>query len=245
MRKPASRTAIDTIVQKLRSIVLEREEGDFIGNEDALIAELGCSRSTVRQVARLLEREGLLRVRRGINGGYFGSRPNAATIEQTVASYLETMEMEDQDITTVASALWVEAVKKAAGSNRDQVEERFKSLRKKIASIKDDATFDQVRNLEMESQTSVFELANSSYIRLIFDINVAFSLRRFETPEPDAGNEMHGAFVGQWRAAKLLEIEAIMSGDRELAALSAQHSRKLWHKRLGARFKRNYPDWAR
>jgi len=52
--------------------VLAAKEGALIGSEESLIADLGVSRSTLRQAARLLEREGLLRVKRGINGGYYG-----------------------------------------------------------------------------------------------------------------------------------------------------------------------------
>ena len=80
MTKRPSRPAIEAAAAQLRSIVLESDNGALIGSEDMLLEKLGFSRSTVRQVARLLEREGYLRVRRGINGGYFGSRPDAATI---------------------------------------------------------------------------------------------------------------------------------------------------------------------
>ena len=93
----------------------------------------------------------------------------------------------------------------------------------------------------MASQSTVFELANSNYIKLIFDINVAFSRRKFEASNQDAGDDEQIAFVRQWRAAKLLEIDAVGSGDRELAALAAQHSRKIWHRRISTRFKGNFP----
>ena len=89
----------------LRGIVLDAAPGTLLGSEDALVARLSVSRSTVRQIARLLEREGLLLVRRGINGGYYGARPTIGTIETTVSAYLETLDMDSQDLTTVASVL--------------------------------------------------------------------------------------------------------------------------------------------
>lgn len=240
MPRKEARTAIDDAVERLRAIVLAQEEGAFIGSEDALIVELGCSRSTVRQVARLLEREGLLRVRRGLNGGYFGSRPDIGTIEETVAAYLETIEMDVADITIMASALWVEAVRKAAARARSGEEHLLGALRKKIKTMKDHATFEQIRSLELETQTAIFDLANSAYIKLIFDINVAFSRIKFEAPAIDNESEMHSRFVRDWRNAKLLEIDAIASGDRELAGLAARHSRQVWHARLTSRHGRSY-----
>ena len=74
-----------------------------MGSEETLIAKLGVSRATVRQAARLLEREGFPRVRRGINGGYFAARPDVRTIEKAVSSYLEMVHTKPEDITVIAS----------------------------------------------------------------------------------------------------------------------------------------------
>ena len=78
--QPKSRSPIDTAADQLREILLRQQEGEMIGSEDDLVARLGVSRVTVRQAARLLEREGVLRVRRGINGGYFASRPSVELV---------------------------------------------------------------------------------------------------------------------------------------------------------------------
>ena len=85
------KSAIDTAAANLRSIVHSAEEGALLGSEEALVTKLGVSRATVRQAARLVEREGLLRVRRGINGGYFAARPDAHSIKAAVSSHLERL----------------------------------------------------------------------------------------------------------------------------------------------------------
>lgn len=87
--KTKPKSALDEAASRLRSIALTAKEGGLVGSEETLIAKLGVSRATVRQAARLLEREGFLRVRRGINGGYFAARPDVRTIEKAVSSYLE------------------------------------------------------------------------------------------------------------------------------------------------------------
>jgi GntR family transcriptional repressor for pyruvate dehydrogenase complex len=110
---PKVNSTIDAAASQLRSIVLSADEGALLGSEETLISRLGVSRATVRQVARLLEREGLLRVRRGINGGYFAARPDLQTIETTVSAYLEMLHTEPEDVTSIASALWVEVLRRA------------------------------------------------------------------------------------------------------------------------------------
>lgn len=233
---PENISAIEAVAARLRAMVLDRPAGTLIGSEEALVSQLGCSRSTVRQVARLLEREGLLKVRRGINGGYFSARPDAGTIEATVSAYLQTIEMDPGDITILASALWAEAVRKAAALPPAETEPVAARLRRRINAIPDRATFDAVRNVELETQAEIFRLANSSYIKLIFDINVAFSNRRFPAPIIDDDSAEHLDFVRKWRDAKLMELAGITSGDRELAVMAAQHSRKIWQRRLKRRF---------
>lgn len=236
-----SRTLLEVAAERLRTIVLGSEDGALIGSEDLLVEKLGCSRSTVRQVARLLEREGLLRVRRGINGGYFGARPDAGTIEATVSAYLETLPMEPSDITALASALWVEAVRKAASRHAHEITPVVNQLRETISTIKCDATFDTVRTVELDMQEAIFALAGSSYIKLIFDINMAFSRRRFSEPMTDDASEEHLEFVRRWKASRLLELEALLIRDRGLAANAAQLSRRVWHERLKTRFTSTMP----
>lgn len=237
MGKKETRSAIENAAERLRSTVLDAADGAFIGSEDALMARLGCSRNTVRQVARLLEREGVLRVKRGINGGYFGARPDAGTIEVTMAAYLETLDMDPQELTILASALWVEAMRKAAGADRDRLQATVGQLRKRVSAIRDEATFAQVQAVELEMQAAIFELADANYIKLIFDVNVAFSARKLGVPTPDDDTAYHREFVPVWRDAKLMELLALGGGDREVAVMASQYSRKIWHRRVWARFR--------
>lgn len=236
MHGTQKRKTIDAIADHLRQIALATEDGAFIGSEESLIGVLECSRSTVRQVARLLEREGLLRVRRGINGGYFGSRPDAGTIEATVGIYLSRLDIDPQDVTLLASALWVEAMRKATGADREVAMPIVERLRKKVKAVKDSTGFDAVRDIELETQRAVFELTNSVYVKLIFDINVEFSRRRFSAPIRRDDTPEHHEFVRAWRDAKLMELSAIAEGDRELALMAAKCSRRVWHRRVYSRF---------
>lgn len=236
MKKRETRSALEVAAAALRGIMLAAQPGELVGGEEALISRIGCSRSTMRQAARLLEREGLLKVRRGINGGYFASRPDATSIEAAVSTYLEYLNIDNTDITVLASALWVEAMRKAATAPRADTQAMADRILPKVRAIKDHAPFDKIRELELKIQSEIFDLAKSEYVRLIFDINVAFSRRRFSVPLADDESDQHLSFVQAWKDAKFLEVGAIVQGDVDLAGMAGQLGRKIWHRRIQARF---------
>lgn len=231
MTTKQARSTIEAAVAQFRALSLGAEEGALLGSEDTLVAALGVSRATVRQVARLLEREGLLRVRRGLNGGYFAARPDVDDIEQAVSAYLVTLDMDAQDVTVIASVLWVEVMRKAAGLRSPAAKAMAQAFRDRVTAVRPDAPFTDILQLEQESRTAIFELIKARYIELIFQINVAFAQRRFiAAPEMDPAE--HREFVHAWRNAKLMELEAISDGDPELGMMAARHIRSLWHQRI-------------
>jgi DNA-binding FadR family transcriptional regulator len=234
MKLSQRKSTIEAAAAQLRHIVLATKEGALLGSEEELVARLGVSRATVRQVARLLEREGLLRVRRGINGGYFASRPDVHTIETTVSTYLEMFDTDIEDVFAIASTLWVEVMRKAAAGRSQGAKALVKHFRAEVGALPPDASYDEVLALELESRNAIFNLIKSRYIHLIFQINMAFAQRRLGTPRKDAA-AAHREFVHAWRNAKLMELEAIADGDQELGMIAARHMRNLWHKRMLAR----------
>lgn len=228
-------TGLKAAANRLRSLSLATTAGELIGGEEALISRLGFSRSTIRQAARLLEREGLLRVRRGPSGGYFAARPDAETIAETVSAYLQTIEMENVDVTVVASALYVEVARKAAARIDEAGKAKLTAFRDRVLAVRSDASFTQVRTLERECRDIVFVLANSHYVELIFNINTAFAYRTMSTAGRFDGGSDHLEFVQTWRNAKSIELTAIAEGDEELATLAARHLRRVWDERIWTR----------
>lgn len=232
MTPKQSRSTIAAAAEQLRALSMNAEEGALLGGEEALVGKLGVSRATIRQAARLLEREGLLKVRRGINGGYFAARPDVGTIEATVSAYLDTLGMEAEDVTVVASALWVEVLRKAASLRNEAARSMAQHYREQVLAIRPDAPFKQIIELEQASRAAIFSLTNARYIELIFQINMTFAQRRFAPTSGADDTEAHRQFVQAWRNAKLLELAAISDGDPEIGVLAARHIRNLWHQRI-------------
>jgi DNA-binding FadR family transcriptional regulator len=76
----------------------ELQYGDALGNEAALVVELGASRWTVREALQILEREGQINVRRGRYGGIFVAAPSADSAGEALSSYLEFIHINDGEI---------------------------------------------------------------------------------------------------------------------------------------------------
>lgn len=236
MSSTASRSNVTDTVSRLRAEVLSRDDGAFLGNEEALQRLLGVSKPTVRQAARVVEREGLLRVRRGNNGGYFGARPDAAVVEATVASYLEVLGARPEHLTRVATALWIETVREAAALGTAHCARAMSAHLRELARLPGDASFAQVQAFEHRVRKSVFEIAGSAYVELIFDINANFARRLFvQSPAGEARDDRHLLFVETWRKATKLELTAIAEGDVEVAVLAAFRARDAIHIRIWGR----------
>lgn len=223
---------IDVAASKLRAMSLAAAPGALLGSEEEIVAGLGVARVTTRQVARLLEREGLILVRRGQRGGYFAARPDAHTIEMAVSAYLDTLDMEPADVTAVASVLWVEAVRKAASLRTLTARTVAIDLRTRLLAIRDKASFDEVRKFEVDSHDAVFDLTSGRYIQLIFQINAVFASKKLTPASESDDTAAHKEFVEAWRPAKLMEISAIADGDPELGMMAARRVRALWQRRI-------------
>lgn len=232
MSSRASTSTLETAQSKLREIALSAKEGALIGSEEVLVGTLGVSRSTLRQAARVVEREGFLRVRRGIGGGYFGARPDEKTIQTMMSAYLDTLDVKYEDVTAVASVLWVEVLRRAASLSNDAARKLAETQRQQILAVKPEATFHEVAEVEQATHEAIFNLVKGRYIQLIFHINQAFSVGRFPLAAVRNSTPEHREFVRAWREAKLLELSAIADGDIELGMMAARHTRNLWHRRF-------------
>ncbi len=110
-RRPvAVASAAQQTAAVLREEILGADTRDewFLGSEDDLMAELGVSRPTLRQAAKLLQQEGLLAVRRGVNGGFFATRPTHEAVTHMASVVLRSEGATYEDLmgalTTLSSA---------------------------------------------------------------------------------------------------------------------------------------------
>ncbi|MFN3238195.1 MAG: FadR/GntR family transcriptional regulator [Pseudomonadales bacterium] len=77
----------------LRDRILTTEEGTYLGSEAELATEIGISLPTLRQAARMLEYEQLLKIKPGKGGGYFVRRPSIDAAVQSASQYLSSKDL--------------------------------------------------------------------------------------------------------------------------------------------------------
>lgn len=103
----ASLPAVTTVVDALREEILARnEEGWLLGYEEELRERMGVSRPTLRQALRVLESQGLVEVRRGVNGGLYGCVPHADAVARNASVYLRSHGTSASELMVAQSAIF-------------------------------------------------------------------------------------------------------------------------------------------
>ncbi|MDT5092185.1 MAG: GntR family transcriptional regulator, transcriptional repressor for pyruvate dehydrogenase complex [Mycobacterium sp.] len=125
-------SAAETIAQILRrQIVDEFTDGDHIGSAEELTDRFHVSGPTLRQAMRILEAEGLVKVRRGNSGGFFASTPSIEVVSRSASALLRRQGAELADLIHMSQLLGPEVASRAA-SNPD------KAARQRLADYVDE-----------------------------------------------------------------------------------------------------------
>lgn len=224
---------LEVAATKMRALSLSTSAGAFIGREEELVQQFGVARATLRQAARLLEREGVLHVRRGVNGGYFAARPNPQTIEGALRGYLDTQRVNLEENFLLAYLLWCEAITQAV---RQGVEDRkavAEHFRRRLKSITGDAMIVEPVAFEGEYRRAIFALARLPYLGLFFELNRSVSWRYRDPPSwGDGAAVSDPEFTRRWMDAREKELSAIEAGDESMALAAAKLDHEIWRERL-------------
>ena len=94
------RRLAEQVADQLRRRILRGDlaDGSVLPKEDELLLEFPVSKPSLREAMRILEAEGLLRVRRGKLGGAVVRRPNAANVAYTIGLVLGSQEVGLSDV---------------------------------------------------------------------------------------------------------------------------------------------------
>lgn len=90
------------------------EPGTLLGSEPELLARLGIGRSVFRQAVRILEHNGIARMRRGAAGGLAATAPDPAQVVDALALYLHCLKVDVAAICETRTAIELETVALAA-----------------------------------------------------------------------------------------------------------------------------------
>jgi GntR family transcriptional regulator, transcriptional repressor for pyruvate dehydrogenase complex len=99
---------------RARIILGELEDGDELPTEAILLEEFPVSRPSLREAFRILETEGLIRIRRGKRGGCIVQRPTPESAAYHLGLVLQSSRVELADLAVAREALEPVCVRQAA-----------------------------------------------------------------------------------------------------------------------------------
>ena len=220
--KQQKRLLVQETAAKLRDRVLASEPDAQIGSLTEIAQDFGVGIVTVQQAARILEHEGLLAVRRGPGGGYYGKRPDAGALQRALAAYLRVHGLGYRDGLEMSLLLDCEIIP-AAARCRDE------ALRRTMAALLIHVeTCDTVENraaLETKLRTLLHQMASHPLAEFLLRVTASFYHAEpasdthdpvFTTPEA----------VTIWKTGKRRMMQAIADGDEERAQFEAERYRK-------------------
>ncbi len=202
----ASRTA-----RALAGLSLAADPGDYLGAEDDLIGRFGVSRPTLRQAAKMVERDRLISIRRGTKGGYFAERPDARDAIQSLARFLRMRGANLGDVIQVTRPVSEEAAVAAARLRTDEDAERMREFVGRIDG------HDSARELivaEVELARLIARMSGNPVVELVMEIGYSFGLDERDSDlyaDPDRR--------ARTRAMQRSLCNAIIDGDEDIARL--------------------------
>lgn len=204
-------TLVAKTARELARLSLNTDEGEFLGAEDDLLDRLGVSRPTLRQAAKIVESDRLVSVRRGVKGGFYATRPDAADAIRTLVRYLRMRGGTLGDILVVSRLVSEEAAARACHCEDQVMRQRLKDF---LSSVDENDSPSAMIKAESALGEIISKMSGNPAIELVMAIGFTFGREERE--------------VGLYRAPEHREMArgmhrqlcmAILDRDEEIARL--------------------------
>ena len=212
---------------RLRKMILGREPYTLLGSLKDLTKALGVGIVTLQQASRILEHEGLLEVRRGPGGGYFGTRPDAAALGRSISQFLLAHASDEHEAIDIVSLLDCELLPWAALGGDDTLREELRRLGDTIDSCD---TSEQRVMFENKFHDVLFRMINKPLTELLARV----TMRLYS-------DQMHFTFYSgpegeaAWKLQRHDIVNAILRRDPDLARFEGMRRRAYLMQRLDIR----------
>lgn len=222
----------ELVAARLRRRIIggELEDGDELPREAQLLEDFGVSRPSLREAIRILETEGLIRIRRGKVGGAIVKRPTAESTAYHVGLTLQSRETTLRDLAAARAVLEPACAGFAAGrdakARRQIVEELTKLVELNEETLGEPYAFTETA---LKFHAAIVELSGNTTVTLLTGaIEVVWSSQERHWAR-QATNE--GAYPDLRYQRDVLRahrkvIQAIASGDVEEATRSMRNHLK-------------------
>lgn len=212
------RALVPATADRLRDKVFARAPQERIGSLPDLAKAFGVGIVTVQQAARILEHEGLLEVRRGPGGGYYGARPDEAALERAIGVFMRLHPNSFEEALDITSLLFTELASAAAQCVDSGLREELRELAGRIASSDTQA---QRGAFESEFQDLLFRMVKRPLFEVLTRVTLGFAVSQ-------ASRLLDATTLGvsQWKAGRHRIVAAILQQDPELARFEADRSNR-------------------
>jgi GntR family transcriptional regulator, transcriptional repressor for pyruvate dehydrogenase complex len=212
------RAVVPETAARLRDKVFARAPQERIGTLPELAKTLGVGIVTVQQAARILEHEGLLEVRRGPGGGYYGARPDEAALERAIGVFMRLHPTSFEEALDITSLLFTELAAAAALCADEALRGELRDL---SARIDGTDTQPQRGAFEAEFQDLLFRMVKRPLFEVLTRVTLGFAVSQASRLLDQTA---YG--VAQWKAGRHRIIAAILGQDAELARFEADRSNR-------------------
>lgn len=215
-----TQTAVRKAVTAIRQDSLSTEPGTLLGQEGDLIARYGVSRPTLRQAAALVGQEQLVRVRRGVGGGYFASRPDFSAVAHMAAILLQVEGAKREHMLRAIETIRFEMVHLAALNITVDGVEAIEHFLKEDEVINDENySFKRFLRAERQHNDLVGQASGDRVLRLFMQI--LLDLVGTLKPEQDMMFGKAERFL-EWRTQRNKMLRAVLLRDAEVAMVEAR-----------------------
>ncbi|WP_334183987.1 FadR/GntR family transcriptional regulator [Novosphingobium sp.] len=204
--------------ETLRERIFACDAGTLLGALHELARELEVGIVTLQQAARVLEHEGLLEVRRGPGGGYYGTRPNEAALERALHSYMRMNPASYEEALDMTSLLFTELATAAARCTDASLRDKLAVLGERAASFRTMAEFGP---FELEFQELLFQMVRRPLFEMLTRVTLHYASARASPVV-----ETFGEGVAFWRAGRRRIIAAILANDPDLTRFEANRQNR-------------------
>jgi DNA-binding FadR family transcriptional regulator len=214
-RSGKRRALPEVIADELRAtIVRSGEPGSELPREQELIDRYGVSKPTVREALRILEVEGLVTMRRGINGGAFVAEPSMGALGRAFSVMLRRAEVTLADVFVARQVIEPAAARLAAQQRNGAALREIVDREERIL-----AEGGEIVPSEVEFHDALLEAGGSTTLaslgRLLEMIVAKHASDNMALYRGDAGCVKNTN--DQAHRAHTLIVEAIEAGDAERA----------------------------
>ncbi|WP_380871640.1 hypothetical protein ACFB49_25990 [Sphingomonas sp. DBB INV C78] len=220
--KSTRNSAVLRTVSALRADSLAVDPGTLIGSEEVLITRYGISRPTLRQAAGLVSQEELVRVRRGVGGGYFAERPTFSAVAHRAAVFLQTRDTGLEHILEAIEPIRVALVELAARNSSSPARKGLEAfVKEEEQRLQEPLSYRDFLRAERRFGELIGEASGNTVLHLYLDI--LLQLVSTIAPELDVFRGRPER-VEEASKRRLKVAHAILDSDISIATIEARRS---------------------